>query len=260
MTVTKRTLPLVSLLLCTWVAASSAHAAGSVSLSPAVVSLRGEAGQSTTQTLTFTNSTSAPLSFEMVAMDVVVKNGKRTFVDAGATSGSIAATAVYTQHTATVAPGRSIDVGVTVTIPPQPTMRAIVVMCKGTTRLARGPMFTTASVGTLLTFELSSDAIAAVASPLQVQAPTASTNLVASQELTSTGSAPFMASGMLAILDSRGALVGKQAIPSTRLLPGEKTDLRIEYAGDLPSGRYQAMMTFDLSGKPLTSRTEFIVP
>jgi hypothetical protein len=34
---------------------------GEVSVSPAVVMLRGEVGQSTTQTLTFTNGTSLPL-------------------------------------------------------------------------------------------------------------------------------------------------------------------------------------------------------
>lgn len=258
MTRTKKKAMLLSVLFAAMTSATALHA-GSVTLAPAVAVLRGDAGQSTTQKLTFTNGTSVALSFEMIAMDVVVRDGKRTFVAAGATPGSIAATAVYTQQRVTVLPGKSVNVGVTVTIPPQPAVRAIVVMCKGTTKLARGPVGATASVGTLLTFALSGDVIAAEASPLIVEPPTASSNLVASQQVSSSGTEPMVATGMLAVLDAGGAMVGKQAIPPWRLLPGERTDMRVEYAGELPPGRYRAMVTFDLTDKTLTSSAEFSV-
>ena len=232
---------------------------GSLSISPAVVTLRGEAGQSTTQTLTFTNGTSQPLSFEMTAMDVVVRDGKRSFVEAGSLPGSIAVTAAFLPRLFTVSPRQNVNIAVTLTIPPRPAVRAIVVMCHGTTKLGGGPVQMTASVGTLLTFALTSDVIAAEASSLTVQPPTASSNLAASQSVSNSGTAPVVATGMLAILDATGALVGKQAIPPWRMLPGEKTDMRAEYAGELHSGHYQALVTYDLTDKTLTSSAEFNV-
>jgi hypothetical protein len=232
---------------------------GSLSVSPAVVMLRGEVGQSTTQTLSFTNGTSKPLSFEMKANDVVVHDGKRLFIEAGTVPGSIAATAAFSPPAFTVAPGYTAHIDVTITIPPHPAVRAIAVMCQGTTKLGNGPLRMTASVGTLLTFALSSDIIAAEASPLVVQPPTASANFAASQQLTNSGTAPVVATGMLAILNANGALVGKQAIPPWRLLPGERTGMHVEYGGDLPSGRYRALVTYDLTDKTATSTAEFTV-
>lgn len=242
------------------VSASVLRADGeSMSVSPAVVILRGEVGQSTTQTLTFTNGTSQPLSFEMKALDAVVRDGKRVFVEPGTLPGSIAATAAFSPRQFTVEPRQSVNIDVTVTIPPRPTVRAIAVMCQGTTKLGSGPVRMTASVGTLLTFALSGDVIAAKTSPLTVQPPTASSNFVAAQQVSNSGTEPMVATGMLAILDAAGTLVGKRAIPGWRMLPGERTDIRVEYGGDLPKGRYRAMVTYDLSDKTLTSTAEFSV-
>ena len=232
---------------------------GALSVSPAVVMLAGQPGQSTTQTLTFTNGTSGPFSFEMMSMDAVVRDGKRAFVEAGITPGGIAATAVYSQKLFIVPAGKSVQVDVTVTIPAHPSVRAIAVMCHGTTKLGDGPMKMTGSVGTLMTFALKGDVIAAEASPLVVQPPTASSNFVASQRVSNSGTAPVVATGMLAIVDTTGALAGNQAIPGWRMLPGEETEIRVEYAGELRAGHYRAMVTYDLTDKTLTSTTEFDV-
>ncbi|MEA2237854.1 MAG: hypothetical protein QOC81_2578 [Thermoanaerobaculia bacterium] len=232
---------------------------GAVSLAPSVVMLRGEAGQSTTQTLTFMNGTSQPFSFEMMAKDVVVRDGKRQFAAAGALPGSIAATAVFSPKQSTMLPGQSVDINVTVTIPARPAARAIVIMCHSTTRFGTGPMQMTASVGTLMTFAIVGDVIAAEASPLIVRAPTPSANFAASQQVSNSGTAPVVATGMLAILDAAGALAGKQAIPQWRMLPGEKTDVRVDYGGELRPGRYRALITYDLTVKTLNSSAEFNV-
>jgi hypothetical protein len=230
-----------------------------MSVSPAVVMLRGEIGQSTTQTLTFTNNTLQSLSFEMQAQDAVVRNGKRVFVEAGTLPGSIAATASFSPKLFTVGAGQSISIDVTVTIPPDPAVRAIAVMCHGTTKLGNGPLRMTASVGTLLTFALAGDVIAARASPLTIHAPTASSNLVAAQQVSNSGTEPMVATGMLAIVNDSGVLIGKQAVPSWRMLPGEVSDMRVEYSGDLLKGHYTAMVTYDLTDKTLTSSAEFNV-
>jgi hypothetical protein len=232
---------------------------GAVSISPAVITLGGNVGQSTTQTLTFTNGTSRPLSFEMKAYDAVVRGGTRGFVDAGSIAGSIAATAAFSPKLFTASPGQSIQVSLTITIPAHPSVRAIAVMCDGTTKLGTGPVRVSASVGTLLTFAIAGDVIAASASPLTVQPPTASATLVAAQQLVNSGTEPVVATGMLAIINAAGSLAGKQEIPMSRLLPGEKKDVRVEYDGDLAPGRYRAMITYDLTDKTLTSSAEFSV-
>src|SRR5262249_22454590 len=107
----------------------------SISLSPAVVMARGAFGQGLTQTLTLSNQTSAEFVFDLVAEDVVVKNGQRVYVPAGETPRSIAATAVFSQKTVIVQPYTSSSVDVRLTIPPETGIRAMVAVFRGTNRL-----------------------------------------------------------------------------------------------------------------------------
>jgi hypothetical protein len=241
--------------------ALSMHAEeGTLSVSPAVVMLQGSPGQSTTQTLTIMNTSSGPLSFDMVAKDVVVRDGKRVFVKAGELAGSVANTAVFTPRSVTVGPGERRSVEMTVTIPLNPSARGIVALFQGTTKLQRdGATKFTASLGTFLTFSLSENG-SAQASPLLVTPPTATSNLNVAQNLVNDGSEPVLAQGMLAILNQAGTLVAKQAIKPRRLLPGEKTDMSAEYGGELPAGHYRALVTYVLqNNKTLTSSGEFAV-
>src|ERR1041385_5100351 len=67
----------------------------SISLSPAVIMGKGTFGQGLTQTLTLSNNTGADLGFELLAQDMIVKDGKRVYVPAGELPDSIAATAVF---------------------------------------------------------------------------------------------------------------------------------------------------------------------
>ena len=232
---------------------------GSMSVSPSEVMLRGTVGQTTTQILSFTNKTSRTLSFEMMAQDAVVQKGVRSYVEAGTVAAGIAATAVFSPKVFTAAPGQTKDIKVTVTIPRNTAVRAIAVMCQGTTKLGVKPLQMTASIGTLFTFALAGDVIAATASPLLIQMPTASSNLVAGQEVANSGTEPVVATGMLVILDRTGAMIGRQAIPGWRMLPGEKTAVRIVYDGRVASGHYRAIVTYDLTDKTLTSVAEFDV-
>src|ERR1041384_5232350 len=57
----------------------------SISLSPAVIMAKGSFGQGLTQTLTLSNQTGRDFAFDLVAEDVVIKDGKRVFVPAGET-------------------------------------------------------------------------------------------------------------------------------------------------------------------------------
>jgi hypothetical protein len=229
---------------------------GALSVSPAVIILRGVAGQSTTQTMKLTNGTSRSFSFDLEAQDIVVRNGQRVFAAAGQLPGSIAATAAFSRKSVTLGPGESVRVQVTVTIPPKPAGRAILALFHGTTKMQRGSFESTVSLAMLLTFALSDDVVSS-STPLNVHPPTASSNLTATQQLVNSGSEPFVATGMLAIIGTGGALAGRTPVPSHRLLPGERTDIRAEFAGDLPPGHYRALMTYQLAATSVTSTTEF---
>src|SRR5690349_8528261 len=127
-----RKLPLFVLVLaCTLVAGTSAgHAQPmaspaqaqqavppSISLSPAVVMAKGSFGQGLTQVLTLTNNTGMDLAFELQAQDIVVKDGKRTFVPAGETQNGIAASAVFTPKAVLVKAHTAASAEVRLTIP-----------------------------------------------------------------------------------------------------------------------------------------------
>jgi hypothetical protein len=232
---------------------------GGISLTPAVVTLTGMAGQSTTQRLTLRNDASVPLSFVMEAKDVVVREGRRELVVAGEVRSSIAATAVFSSRTVTVPPGQARSVDVTLTIPPGVEHRAVVALFRGTTLLGDPRAPSTASLGTLLAFELS-DRRSLAAEDLRVtpQSPTANTTF---EELVANdGAEPVVAKGAAVLLDGAGAIVARVAFEPRRVLPGERSVLRAEYGGELPPGRYRALSTVDWGGSPTTRGADLVIP
>jgi len=233
--------------------AASAHA-GALSVSPSVVMLRGSLGQSTTQRLRIENSTASPFTFRMEAQDVVVRNGKRAFAVAGATPGSIAATAVFSQNSVTVRPGEKAYVSVTFTLPPQTSCRAVIALFRATESVQH----VLASIGTLMTFA-TGDVVAVDSGDVRVTPQSNATNTAFAQPLVNRGTDPVLARGVVALLDAGGKLVGKSELVPVRLLPSEHNEIRGEYAGDLRPGRYRVLLTMDLQGKSMTRTAEMVI-
>ena len=231
---------------------------GTLSLSPAVVMLRGDHGQSTTQTLTLVNGTSRPFSFDLVAQDVVVRDGKRIAADAGTLAGSIATTAVFSQRQVEVAPGATVSVDVTVTLPPGTQQRAVLAMFRGTNRIMSGNVPMTASLGTLLTFTVSDD-VQLEAATLQLQPQTSARNLGFTQSCRNAGREPLVAKGVMAVVDEKGSLVGKSVLDPRRLMPGEATVLGGQYAGELDPGRYRVFVTYEFDGRSSSQTAEVVI-
>jgi hypothetical protein len=233
--------------------------AQAISLSPAVVQLKGTLGQSSTQVLTLTNGLKTALAFDLVAQDVVVKNGVRTFLEAGAQADSMAATAVFSAPSVLVPAGGSKSVSVTITARAPAAHRAVVALFRGRTRIeSAGKAGTIASLGSLLTFTLS-DEIQITAADLVVQPPSATTLLSFSDTLVNTGAEPAITKGVAAILDGAGRLVGRATFEAARLLPRERGVMRAEYPGELAAGRYRAVATFEYEGRAFTKTTDFVV-
>jgi hypothetical protein len=232
----------------------------SISLSPAVIMAKGSFGQGLTQTLTLTNQTARDFAFDMVAQDVVIKDGKRTFVAAGETPNSIAATAVFTQKTVTVKPFTSVSVDVRLTLPGKTDIRAVVAMFRGSDKLpsSTGAVGMTASLGTLITFNLT-DNIKLQPESVHVNPATDTANMKIAQWIANTGTEPVLPEGTAAVLNGNGALVGKATFDPQRLLPGERLEFSAEYPDQLPTGSYRALCSFQFEGKTLTSDAAFKV-
>jgi hypothetical protein len=233
----------------------------SISLTPAVVMAKGSFGQTLSQTLTLTNQTARDFAFEMVAEDVVVKDGKRVFVTAGETPNSIAASAVFTQKTVLVKPFSSASVDVRLTLPAETNIRAVVAMFRGTDKLptSSGAVGMTASLGALITFNLT-DNVKLRPEPVRVIPASETANMKIAQWISNSGTEPVLPEGAAAVLNSSGALVGKAIFDPQRLLPGERLEFSAEYPGELPAGNYRALCSFQFEGKTQTTEAAFEIP
>jgi hypothetical protein len=231
---------------------------GALTLTPAVITLRGSDGQTTTQTLRLTNGTSQDFFFEVVAEDLVVRKGERVSLRAGEIAGSIAATAVVSQRSGVAHAGETVAVKVTLTLPPRTSCRAVVILFRGTRKLMSGGAAIRANIGALLTFAMSND-VALNAAPVLVTPPSTSANASFSNVCVNNGREPVVARGVLAILNEAGLLIGRANIAPRRLLPNERADIRVEYPGDLAPGKYAVLLTLGYEGKTLVQRGSMVV-
>ena len=232
----------------------------SIALSPAIVMVRCKAGQSTTQTLTIMNHTANEVRFALASEDVVVREGKRSFSPAGRIANGIAASSVMSAASLLVKSGEEASVQVTLTIPPGTAQRAVVAFFRGGLLApGNGAVGLSASLGTLITFNVSSD-YKVEPGPLQASLQTPAANVILSQELRNSGSEPVIPKGVIVILNASGKRVAKAAFPSHRLLPGERLMFAATNPAQLAPGRYRTFSSFEFEGKVLTSAGDFTVP
>jgi hypothetical protein len=222
---------------------------------------KGNFGQGLTQALTLTNNTNRDLAFELVAEDVIVKDGKRVFVPAGETGNSIAASAVFSQKTVLAKSFSSASVDVRLTLPAQTAIRAVAVIFRGTDKLptSSGAVAMTASLAGLVTFNLS-DNIKLEPEAVHVTPASETANMVISQWIANTGSEPVLPDGAAAVLNANGSLAGKSTFGPQRLLPGERLEFTADYPYPLQPGDYRVLCTFQFEGKILTSEANFKAP
>jgi hypothetical protein len=237
----------------------SERPAPSLALSPAVIMIKAKPGASSTHALTITNLTYGKSRFVMEAFDVVTQDGKRVFVPAGETSGGIARSTIFNPPTVEVNPGESAQVNVTLTVPPEPGVRAVVAIFHGQTAVSgNGNLLVAGSLGTLITYSLSDKIAVRTGAPI-VKPQTETSNLTLSEPLENCGQEPVVIKGTLAILKNSGQLIGRVTIESHRLLPGEKFDSVVEYPNIIQRGQYRAMISFVHEGGVQTSNVEFQV-
>lgn len=231
-----------------------------LSLAPATMEVHARDGQSVKQTLTLNNHTDQGLDFEMSARDVVVRNGKRVFYDAGVLPRSIAATAVYSQRSGHVDAGSQQTVQVILTVPARTTVRAVAVYFRNKHVIApHGAVMLNASLGALVTFILTDD-IALHGGPVHVSDATPAQNMRVTQELSNMGTEPVVPQGVAAFVNASGALLAKAPFEQKRLLPGERLAFAADYPGRLPRGNYRVVCSFQFEGKTWTTEGAYTAP
>lgn len=245
-------LALASLFCAAWTYAAAA--APRLALAPAVIPVTTKFGQTVRESVTLDNQTPTGIPFSMSAEDVLVRNGKRTFVQAGQTPGSIAATAVFSQRSGYIAARSQQTVEVLLTVPVTTKVRGVVVFFRSNRVLTQSGVMLNASLGALVTFTLTGDVHLDAETP-RITPATESENLRISDLLVNTGREPLVAAGVAAILSARGALIARIPFSSTRFMPGERLRLAAEYAGTLRPGRYRAICTFTYSENDSITRT-----
>jgi hypothetical protein len=234
-------------------------AAGSISLVPAVVTLEGAGRQAYTQTLSLTNHTTRTLAFEMMALDVITREGVRTFVPAGELPGSIAATAIFSTPTVSVPPQATVSTDVTLTFPPGTAIRAVAAGFRGLTQVTRADgVQMTGSLACLITFS-TTGAPEVSGAPISVTPQSDTSNLTIAQDLQNTGAEPVVPRGAVALLDGHGRLVGRLPLESQRLLPGERLPFVTQFPGRLAPGLYRAVLSVEYAGRVLTATQDFTV-
>lgn len=239
-----------------------AQSAGSptLTLTPATSIVTAKFGQTTTQTFTLRNGTSSAFAFKMEVNDVIVKGGKRVFVRAGDTPGSIAASAIFSRRAGVVEPNGRAVVQVLLTIPNHTAVRAVAVYFRATGIVAAaGSVGLTGSLGGLVTFVLTHD-FALAARSVRIEPASAGNDLTVAQTLLNVGSEPVIPRGVAAFIDADGRLAAKVAFNTARLLPHERVTLHAAYAGRLRAGRYRVLCTFAYADKTLTSEGVYTAP
>jgi hypothetical protein len=232
----------------------------SIALSPAIIEVRCKPGQGTTQTLTISNRTAAEVRFNLETEDVVVSDGKRSFSRAGLIANGIAATSVASPAAVLVRAGEEASVQVTFTLPPETAQRAVVTFFRGVlTAPANGVVGLGASLGTLITFNLSSD-YKLESGPVEASLQTPEADAILSEELRNTGSEPIVPKGVIVILNASGKRVSKAVFKTQRLLPGERVIFAATNAAQLAPGRYRTFSSFEFERKVFTSAGEFTIP
>lgn len=111
---------------------------GTLNLSPTMAVVQVESGGDASSQFLLTNNTKSELTFEIEALDMVVREGKSVFVSPGASSNSIAATAVLSQKYLNSKPGEKTSLTVTFSIHPQTGSRGVLILLKGTDKATFG--------------------------------------------------------------------------------------------------------------------------
>lgn len=248
-------------LFCGTTAASARQ--NSVGVTPASVDAKVRRGATHTQTYTLFNHTAVRLRFRCTVSDYWYDEQNRRLTGRPGTLPRSASTWVQLSPSEVVVePNSSATVRAVITVPlsaggsyyTMPVFEAT--PDDATPRPTNSDSTTaTAAIGirfrglVMLTTEDAADYNVEIMSG-RVTPPTHSSAFGLHLDVYNRGTAHARVRGIFAILDSSGKLAGRGRVAEKRFLPGQRDAYKAEWAGDLPPGRYAAVvtLTYDRAG------------
>jgi hypothetical protein len=226
----------------------------SVGVTPASVEAKVKRGSTYTQTYTLFNNTPERLSFNCSVIDYWYdENNKRLTARPGTLPRSASPWVQFSPAEVIVEPRGSATVKATITVPlgaeggyyTMPVFEAMPVKSGFAPASAGG---STASIGirfrglVMLATEDANEYNVEIMGG-KVSPPTSSSPLEMELYVRNRGTVHARVRGAFAILDAKGGLAGKGKVEGDKFLPGQRNRIKAPWAGELPPGRYTAIVT-----------------
>lgn len=127
--------------------------APSLGVNPAVILAQYNPGQNISNDLVVSNSSGQLLNFAVTAEDMVIQQGRLVAVPAGQAPNGIAANVNFSNRVLSIPPWRTATLNVSMTIPFDTPVRAVLIVLNGTEKIPTASGITLQpSLGTLITF------------------------------------------------------------------------------------------------------------
>ena len=234
-----------------------AQAQNSVAINPASIDARVKRGASYTQIFTLTNNTGTRLRFECSVADVWYdEHNQRITGNPGTLPRSASPWVQFLPAAVIVEARSSMAVKAIITVPlaatgsyyTMPIFEALPVGQPTEPSVLPAVRTATASIGIrfrgliiLTTLDGSEYNVEILGG--QISPPSPAAELTIELDLRNRGTAHVRMRGAFAILNSSGALAGRGTIQEKRYVPGQRNIMRIPWAGELPAGKYTAVIT-----------------
>ncbi|HKP11457.1 MAG TPA: hypothetical protein VJZ91_05080 [Blastocatellia bacterium] len=241
---------LLTVLLCSFTAAQAQQ--NTLGVAPASVEAKVKRGSTYTQTYTLFNNSPERLRFRCSLIDYWYdENNKRLTGRPGTLPRSASSWVQFSPAEVIVEPHSSAKVLAAITVPlaanggyyTMPVFEAMPVKSE-----AESGNTATASIGirfrglVMLATEDASEYVVEVMGG-KVLPPTASTPLEMNIDVRNRGTVHARVRGVFAVLDENGRLAGRGKIEAGKFLPGQRNMMKVPWAGELPVGRYTAVVT-----------------
>jgi hypothetical protein len=228
----------------------------SLGVAPASVEATVKRGSTYTQSYTLSNNTTERLRFSCSLLDYWYdENNKRVTGRPGTLPRSASSWVQFSPQEVIVEPHSSANVTATITVPlaaaggyyTMPVFEAVPLKHEAATQQPVGYTATT-SIGirfrglVMLATEDANEYNIEIMGG-KVLPPTISTPLELNIDVRNRGIVHARVHGLFAILDAKGGLAGRGKIEDNKFLPGQRNMLKVPWAGELPAGRYTAVVT-----------------
>lgn len=253
---------LLAVLLSSFAAAQAQQ--NSLGVAPASVEATVKRGSTYTQTYTIFNNTGERLHLSCSVIDYWYdENNKRLTGRPGTLPRSASPWMQFSPSEVIVEPHNSANVKAIITVPlaatggyyTMPVFEALPIKSEAASGSAA-----TASIGirfrglVMLATEDANEYVVEIMGG-KVLPPTASTPLELDIDVRNRGTVHARVVGVFAILDAKGGLAGRGKIEASKFLPGQRNMMKAPWAGELPTGRYTAVVTLSYDRVGMESAT-----